>query len=86
MKKVTALAFALAIIVGPASHALADEPGADWMPIDQVVQKLMAAGYTNISEIEADDGRWEGKGMKNGQKMEVHVDPRTGAIISEKPD
>jgi hypothetical protein len=38
------------------------------------------------SELKADDGRWEGEGIMNGQKMEFHADPRTGVITSEKLD
>ena len=49
--------------------AFADQPGADWMPADQVKQKLMATGYTSITEFEADDGHWEGEGVKNGVTM-----------------
>lgn len=66
--------------------AYADQPGADWIPADQVKQKLIAAGYTGISKFEADDGHWDGEGMKDGKRMQFHVDPKTGAILSEKPD
>ena len=50
------------------------------------VQKLMATGYTSITEFEADDGHWEGEGVKNGATMQFHADPKTGAILSEKPN
>jgi hypothetical protein len=56
------------------------------MPPDQVIQKLRQAGYTSIREIEADNGRWEGEGIKNGVRMDFHADAKTGAITSEKPD
>ena len=46
----------------------------------------MSNGYTSITELEADDGRWEGEGMKNGVKMEFHVDPKTGVITKETFD
>jgi hypothetical protein len=85
MRQITATALALAL-AGGLAPALADDPGADWMPFDQVVQKVMAAGYSQISELQADDGQWEGEGMKDGQKMEFHADPKTGEITSEKPD
>jgi hypothetical protein len=86
MNRFSTLLLALALSTGPAQLALADTPGADWMPADQVKQKLMAAGYTSITEFEADDGHWEGEGVKNGVKMQFHADPKTGAILSEKPD
>ncbi|GJD52287.1 hypothetical protein OPKNFCMD_5050 [Methylobacterium crusticola] len=74
-----------ALLVAGATGASADTVGADWMPIGQVIQKAEAAGYTLISEIEADDGHWEGQGMKDGRPMKFTADPRTGAILSEKP-
>ncbi|WP_205536213.1 PepSY domain-containing protein [Shinella zoogloeoides] len=79
-------ALTFALMLGTALPALADQPGADWMPLEEVVGKLKAAGYTAIHQIEADDGRWEGEGMKNGTRMEFSADPRTGAILTEHPD
>ncbi|MDO9428310.1 MAG: PepSY domain-containing protein [Methylobacterium sp.] len=86
MSRFLPLALALALSCTASTLALADQPGADWMPADQVKQKLMATGYTSITEFEADDGHWEGEGMKNGVKMQFHADPKTGALLSEKPD
>lgn len=88
MKSMALSTLILAAAFGFASPALAktDKPGPDWIPADQVKQKLMDAGYTSITEFEADDGHWEGEGVKNGVKMEFHVDPKTGALTKEKPD
>jgi hypothetical protein len=77
-----AVAFALA---GLSTTALADRPGPDWMPFEQAVQKLKQFGYAQIWELQADDGHWEGEGIKNGRKMEFRVDPHNG-FISERPD
>lgn len=64
--------------------ALADVPGADWMTADQLTQKLQEQGYSNVTGIEADDGHWEGKGVKNGRIMEFKANPKTGAVMTEK--
>jgi hypothetical protein len=56
------------------------------MRADQVIQKLLQSGYTMISKIEADDGRWEGNGIKNGLKMEFHADAKSGVVTFEKLD
>ncbi|GLS42562.1 PepSY domain-containing protein [Methylobacterium brachythecii] len=86
MRKIAAIALLISMgLVGPAM-AKKDKPGPDWIPADQVTQKLKDAGYSSITELEADDGHWEGEGLKNGVKMEFHVDPKTGAITKEKPD
>ncbi|MCE4226665.1 PepSY domain-containing protein [Methylobacterium sp. C25] len=87
MKTTARLTAAALIALGASNAAFAGgKPGADWIPADQIRQKLTDSGYTSITELEADDGHWEGEGVKNGVKMEFHVDPRTGAITKEKPD
>jgi hypothetical protein len=88
MRSIKAAALGLAVVLAGSGLAFADNdvPGADWMPKEQVIQKLEAAGYSNVTNVHADDGHWEGKGVKNGKIMEFHVDPHTGAIAKEKID
>lgn len=83
MKHPFRLAAALILAGATAYPALADQPGADWMSAEQVMSKLTAAGYSDVSAIKADDGHWEGKGMKNGKAFEFEADPHTGAITKE---
>ncbi len=77
---------AAAALTASTGMTLADQPGADWITKEQVTQKLTAAGYTNITGLKADDGHWEGKGVKNDKIMEFHVDPRSGALTKEEID
>jgi hypothetical protein len=56
------------------------------MPMEQVKAQILRSGYSQVTKLEADDGRWEGEGIKNGQKMDFHADPKTGVIVSEKLD
>ncbi|HEX5454362.1 MAG TPA: PepSY domain-containing protein [Stellaceae bacterium] len=84
MRVIVGLAVVLTL-AGASAVAWADRPGPDWMPLEQVAQKLKQFGYAQIWELQADDGHWEGEGIKNGRKMEFHVDPHTG-FISERPD
>jgi hypothetical protein len=65
--------------------ARADRAGPDWIGIDKVAAILRDAGYTRIDEIEADDGQWEGKGVKDGQRYKFHVDPHSGQITRSTP-
>lgn len=83
MSRVVVLILALLATV---TVSRADTPGPDWMPAEKVIEKVLQAGYTQVTKIEADDGRWEGEGIKNGKKMEFHADPKTGAITHEKLD
>jgi hypothetical protein len=86
MTAIRKLLIAAAVFTASTGMALADQPGADWITKEQVTQKLTAAGYTNITGLKADDGQWEGKGVKNGKIMEFHVDPHSGALTKEKLD
>lgn len=84
MKRFVGFAAAMLLFGASAVPALADKPGADWITAEQAKAKLTAAGYTSVTKIEADDGHWEGKGVKNGQAHEFHVDPHTGAITKDE--
>jgi hypothetical protein len=64
--------------------AAADSPGPDWISHEKLVQKLEAAGYQSIVELEADDGEWEGEAIHNGRIVKFKAHPRTGEIVSEK--
>lgn len=76
----------LALFLALSAPAYAEAPGPDWMPVEQVKKGLMAAGYTEITKIEVDDGHWDGEGVKNGQKMKFEADPKTGVILGEMPN
>jgi uncharacterized membrane protein YkoI len=50
----------------------------------QVQQKLAGAGYTQVLELELDDGMWEADVTRaDGRFAEVLVDPRSGEIFDE---
>jgi hypothetical protein len=38
------------------------------MPVEQVIAKVLQSGYSLISKLEADDGRWEGEGIKTATR------------------
>lgn len=76
----------LSLPFGTAALAGSDRPGADWMSPARVRLILARAGYTSVTSIKADDGHWEGEGVRNGVRMEFHVDPRTGAITKQERD
>ncbi|MGE7990536.1 PepSY domain-containing protein [Pseudomonas sp. NPDC089554] len=89
MKTMTRLFTGLALVGALGStSAWADQPGGDWtITKEQAVATLKGAGYTQVTKIEADDGHWEGEGMKaDGKRYEFHVDPRTGAITKDELD
>ncbi|MBF6624330.1 MAG: peptidase [Pseudomonadales bacterium 32-61-5] len=85
-KKLTA-ALAIAVLGTASGIALADKPGADWITLEQAVEKAKSAGYTQLHSIGADDDVWEGEGMKaDGKVWEFKMDGRTGEMTKEKED
>ncbi len=47
-----------------------------------VQSTLAAAGYTDVSEVEFDDGLWEAEVRNSaGRWREVHIDPATGEVF-----
>lgn len=87
LKKTLAAAVATVSCLA-AGAALADRPGADWITIEQAIDKAKAAGYTQINKIEADnDGYWEGEGLKKDSKVyEFRIDGKTGNVLRDKED
>ena len=88
MKSINKVFATVAVFASMASTAAwADQPGADWISMAQAQETLKAAGYTQITKIEADDGHWEGEGLKqDGKKYEFHVDPHSGKITKDEID
>jgi hypothetical protein len=37
------------------------------MPMEQGKAKVLQSGYSQVTKLEAGDGRWEGGGIKNGR-------------------
>lgn len=69
------------------SLAWADRPGDDWINMTKAGQILNGAGYKLITKIEADDGRWEGTGIKeDGLPYKFRVDPHSGEITRDQRD
>jgi hypothetical protein len=80
------LAPMMLVLAGASSSVHADQPGADWMKSDQVIEKLAALGYTNFSKVEADDGHWELEADPKGVRYDLRVDPKSGEVIKSEPD
>lgn len=83
-KPLAAIAVFAAIVSSP---AWADQPGADWISMQKTQEILKDAGYVLVTKIEADDGHWEGKGVKeDGMEYEFRMDPHSGKITRDDKD
>lgn len=98
-KTVAALALgASTLLAGAAVHAQATapaptapaavSPAAPMLTIRQVYDKMEAAGYRNISEIERSSKHgYEVKAYDpQGQRVKLRVDPQSGAVTRSRFD
>lgn len=62
-------------------------PPASAMPLSKLLQSLADnAGYKEFDDVSFERRYWEIEAFKDGQKMELLVDPRTARIVSERFD
>ena len=96
-KTLAALAIgASSLVAGTAVHAQAAAPAAaasvtpasPMLTIRQVYDKMEAAGYRNISEIERSSKHgYEVKAYDpQGQRVKLYVDPQSGAVTRSRFD
>lgn len=78
--KPLALATVLAFAAGP---ACAVDRGQDGMSESDVRSVITAAGYTDIDDLDRDDGLWEADARRDGRRVELRIDPRTGTVYPE---
>ncbi|KAF1724235.1 PepSY domain-containing protein [Pseudoxanthomonas japonensis] len=76
----------LAALSGAAfAQAPAPTVGKDAMKEPQVRALLAEKGYTNIDDLDFEDGMWETDATSaNGDRVDVRINPATGAVMAEK--
>lgn len=82
----TALLAAGLTLAAGGAFAADDRPaGGDWLTIPQVYQKLEAAGYRDIDEIERERRGYEVHATdRDGRRVKLDVDGRSGAVIERR--
>lgn len=49
--------------------------------------QLATAGYSDVHDVEFDDGLWKAEAKDaNGRKVDIRLDPTTGAVIGQDRD
>lgn len=64
----------------------ASRPPRDAQPLSKILQALAKADYTRIHDVTFERRYWEVEAFRQGDKYELHVDPTTGEIISQRRD
>lgn len=61
--------------------------GSNVLTADAIRALLTTAGYTRITDVEFDDGRWEAEATNaQGLRVDLVLDPVTGAVLRETRD
>lgn len=59
----------------------------NWLEIPAIYDKLTAAGYSDINEIEREHNGYEIEARNaNGEKVDLYVDPLTGEVLKSRAD
>jgi hypothetical protein len=54
---------------------------------DEIVAKVQAAGYTNVHDVEVEDGVWKVEANDaQGKDVEIRLNPNDGSIIGSEKD
>lgn len=58
-----------------------------WMDPNEVIRTLESAGYTDVHDLERDDGIYEAEATNaSGQRVDLDIDPATANVLREEPD
>jgi cytochrome c556 len=79
LTRITALTGAVLLFALAEQASAADEE----LTVDQVKAKIEAAGFTNVSDIRREEDHFDAKAMKDGKKVILEVDAKTGQITIE---
>lgn len=83
MKKVVGLTALAAFLSAP--FALAQT--STGLDENAIIRSLESAGYTDVRDLEKDDGIWEAEATNAaGEKVELDIDPTSGNVLREEPD
>lgn len=78
---------AMGVATAPALAADAADPKAAGMSPAEIIRAVEGAGYTNIHDVEFDDGRWEMEATSPaGTPVDLEIDAATGKVLHEEAD
>ncbi|HEY4530557.1 MAG TPA: PepSY domain-containing protein [Luteimonas sp.] len=86
MKHSNVQAIALAVALATAGSAAAQQAttAADTMTAPQVRDSLESQGYTDVNDVEFEDGLWKADARSaDGARVEVRIDPASGKVYPD---
>ena len=75
-------------VTGAILNAPADPAGGTPLTATEVLQTLIDAGYSSVTDLDYDDdGHWEADAVNSrGERVELRIEPYTGAVLREELD
>jgi hypothetical protein len=84
-KNLLGVAAVAALVTG--HFAVAQTATTQWMDPNEVIRTLESAGYTDVHDLEKDDGIYEAEATNaSGQRVDLDIDPASGNVLREEPD
>lgn len=85
-KNVVGLAAVAALVTGHFAVAQTATTS-KWLDPNEVIRTLESAGYSDVHDLEKDDGIYEAEATNaSGQRVDLDIDPATGNVLREEPD
>lgn len=75
------------VLINPATGDIKASALVSNLTENDVKAKLTAAGYSEVHDVDFDDGMWKAEAERaDGDDREIHLDASTGKIIYEEDD
>ena len=62
------------------------KPPKDSMTLSELLAALEEAGFSDVTEASFERRYWEVEASKGVDRLELHVDPRTAEVVSQRAD
>lgn len=85
MRSLMTIGMLLALVAAPLV-ASGDTPPNSSKSLSSILEGVLDSGYTDVTEISFDDGRWEIECLKGRKSVGLAVNPQSGKIVTEYAD
>jgi len=73
--------------IDPASGQVYADAQVSNLSKNDIKAKLAAAGYSNVHDVDFDDGLWKAKAERSdGKNVKVHLSPKDGSVLHVEND
>lgn len=62
------------------------KPPQDAVELSELLGSLEEAGFSDVTEASFERRYWEVEASQGGDRLELHVDPRTAKVVSQRAD